>query len=98
MSEKPIAWLIRESGHQGQAPRVMSGKMFISEDAARAAAMRLTNRHWLRQAFPVFNPTGEQLRGLSRHGAQPTGPLWTCEPCNTMTNYLTCPKCGASPP
>jgi hypothetical protein len=74
MSDRPIAWLIRESGPQGQSPRVMSGRMFISEDAARAAAHRLTTRHWLRQAFPVFEPTGEQLRGISRDRDHPRPP------------------------
>lgn len=61
MKEKPIAWLMRESGHDGRSSRVMSGHMWLSEDAARAAAKRMTNRHWLRQAFPVFNPTPEQM-------------------------------------
>jgi hypothetical protein len=68
MADRPIAWLMRESGHNGESPRVMSGRMWISEEAARAAARRMTNRHWLRQAFPVFNPTEEQLAGVLRHG------------------------------
>lgn len=65
MSERPIAWLIRET-YGVNRPRVMSGRMYKSEDAAHVAAMRLTNRHRLCQAFPVFEPTGEQLRGISR--------------------------------
>jgi hypothetical protein len=58
--EKPIAWLIREDFGVNR-PRVMAGKMYVSEDAARAAAVRLTNRHRLCTAFPVFNPTPKQL-------------------------------------
>lgn len=64
--DKPIAWLIRQSGHKGQAPHIMSGRIYLDEGSARAAAARLTNRYWLCQAVPVFEPTGEQLRSLQR--------------------------------
>jgi hypothetical protein len=60
MSDRPIAWLIRETHKDGRC-RVVTGKCFRNKEAAQAAAVRMTNLYWLRQAFPVFNPTTEQL-------------------------------------
>jgi hypothetical protein len=52
---KPVAWLIRESGGQnGLSPRVMSGRMFVTEASAQAAAKRMSGGRWTREAFPVF--------------------------------------------
>lgn len=63
-TDKPIAWLIRESGRKtGGSPRVMSGKMFVTKEAAMVAAVRLTTPHWKREAFPVFEPTADQMKG-----------------------------------
>lgn len=67
MSDKPIAWLIRESGAKtGQSPRVMSGKVYVTRESAVIAAARLSNIFWKREAFPVFEPTPEQLEKWGR--------------------------------
>jgi hypothetical protein len=61
---KPIAWLIRESGARtGGSPRVMAGKMYVTREAAIVAAARMSSRFWKREAFPVFEPTADQLEG-----------------------------------
>lgn len=63
---RPIAWLMRETDPDGGRPRVMSGRIWLSEESARAAALRMRSQHWKREPFPVFEPTPEQLAGLRR--------------------------------
>lgn len=66
MTERPIAWLIRETRGQGfnARSRVMLGKVFRERANAEAAAARLTNR-WTRcEALPVFEPTPQQIGGI----------------------------------
>lgn len=69
MPDEPIAWLIRETylkNGGAYLPRVMAGKIFVTEEAALAAAARMTNRYWTREAFPVFEPTLAQLEQCRR--------------------------------
>lgn len=50
---KPCAWLLRETFRVGR-PRVLSGRMFVSEDAAKAAALRMSrNSRRTIEAFAV---------------------------------------------
>jgi hypothetical protein len=67
MAERPIAWMVVETTRNGSSrPRVMSGRLWLTEDAARVAAKRMCSDQWLRVAAPVFAPTAEQLAGLKR--------------------------------
>ena len=54
MTEKPVAWLIRENRTSGGST-VTAGAMFKSREAAEAAAARMTNRWRTCVAFPVFD-------------------------------------------
>jgi hypothetical protein len=59
---KPVAWLMREVGDwEGSKPRVVSGRMWVSEDAARAAAKRMNGGRWRREVFPVYEREASTL-------------------------------------